>query len=249
MSVAVLGGTGILGRIMKVSWPEARYLGRRATQDDLAGCDVLIDMRGIVPGRGDVTLNPGIAKEALDLGLAAGMRHVLLPSTAAVYDRLPGRLDERQSAPRSNYAKSKIAMEDMSKAHPQASTALRIGNVAGADAILGNWRPGFELDQLPDGKTPQRTYIGLRSFGLGLKAVAAHAALPPILNFAAPTVIEMGTLLDAANLPWTPRPASPDTIARVELDVTLLSQCIDLQGFAQSPEDLVAEWRMVKDYL
>lgn len=249
MSVAVLGGTGTLGRIMQVSWPEAQYFGRSATPREVEGATCLIDMRGIVPGRGDLQQNIAIAQQALDLAQTAGIAHVILPSTAAVYDRLPGPQREDQAAPRSEYAKSKIAMEEMAAAHPQSATALRIGNVAGADAVLGQWRPGFALDQLADGTTPRRTYIGLQSFGLGLKALAACADLPAVLNFAAPAVIEMGALLDAAGLAWSPRPASPQTIASVEMDLTRLSQTISLSGFARTPEALVAEWRLVKDKL
>lgn len=249
MSVALLGASGRLGRMVRASWPQVRPFGRSATPSDLAGCHVLIDLRGIVNGRGDVNENVAIARSALQLGRAAQVSRVFLASSAAVYETLTDELHEDRAGPKSPYAKSKHAMERMAADHPQPSTCLRIGNVAGADAILGGWRPGFKIDQFPDGKTPERTYIGPRSFGLVMKALAGVPDLPPVLNFAAPGLVQMGSLLDAAGLAWTPQPAPATAIKRVALDMRRLQSFVPFSPEACSVDGIAAEWQMMKDRL
>ena len=124
-----------------------------------------------------------------------------------------------------------------------AVTALRIGNIAGVDAILGGWRPGFALDVFTDGTTPRRSYIGPLTLARVLKELAGAAALPGVLNVAAPGGVAMGTLLDAAGLGWTPRPAPASAIPDVQLDIAALTRLVPLDAACGLPETLVAEWR------
>ena len=246
MTIAVLGASGTLGRIIRKVWGEegVRYVGRRP---DVAGCQAVLDLRGMVNGRGDVYDNISIARTALDAAADAGAGHVFLPSSAAVYGESSGVQTEDMSAPCSDYGHAKLEMERMAAEHPHPSTCLRIGNVAGADAILGGWRPGFSLDQLPDGSTPARSYIGPTCMARVLRDLMGLKDLPPVLNLAAPCVVEMGSLLDFADLPWKTRPATPQTIPRVELSTARLESLVRFAPKDRTPEGIVADWRAMKD--
>lgn len=180
--------------------------------------------------------------------------YVFLASSAAVY----GAAEHSESGLAENtrlpinlppYGEAKRAMEEAALVMRQAGamvSVLRIGNVAGADAILGGWRPGFALDTLADGTTPTRSYLS----GLDLadvlallvcRAAYAPGSLPFALNVALPGAVAMGALLDAADMAWTPRPAREGQqrpIARVILDVRRLEMSLQTlpDGFGKSEE-------------
>ncbi len=243
MTLAVLGATGRLGQMLQGSWGKegARWFGRDAQAADLQGVTTLIDMRGIV--RGDFALNVEIARKALDLAQAAGIPRVLLPSTAAVYGRMSGPLTEDRAAPDRDYGRAKLEMEAMAADHPQPSCALRICNVAGADAILGGWYDGFELQKLPDGRSPSRSYLGPETLAQVIRQLADTPDLPRVLNVAPPDVVEMGALLDEAALAWVPKPADGETIACVHLDSTRLARHLRIEPARGRASVIVAEWR------
>lgn len=204
------------------------------------------------PGQGaDMADNIALALAAVRAGAAAGAP-VLLASSGAVYGARGGLLPEATPpAPVNAYGRAKAEMErqaaDRAAELGGAVTSLRIGNVAGADAILGGWRAGFQLDRFADGRTPRRSYIGPVTLARVLAALAERAVergdLPDRLNIAAPGAVEMGALLDAADLTWAPRPAPEGAIPEVTLDVTALSGLARLDPEAGRAENLVAEWR------
>ena len=245
MNVAILGASGRLGRMVQGLWPEARYFGRQASGADIDGCDAILDLRGVVIGKGDVFQNVVIAQNALDLGHMAGVRRVFLPSSAAVYGRMGTGLHEEISAPESDYGHSKFEMEQMAAAHAQPATCLRFGNLAGVDAILGGWTPDFTLDQFEDGATPARSYIGPETLVQSLKRLISLDDLPEVLNLAAPGSVEMGALLNAAGLAWRPRPAPKTAIRRVELDTSLLQTFCPISDKAGTAARVAAEWKRV----
>lgn len=269
----VIGASGRLGRALRRNWPRetpARWTSRRAGPGLLAcdplrdpaglaalaaGAGALVCLAGVTPAGaaagGDWADNTRLALAALEAG-AAAKAPVILCSSAAVYGRAGGVLDEtRAPTPAHPYGAAKAEMEaavlNHAREHAQegGATILRIGNVAGADAALGGWRAGFALDVFADGATPARSYIGPATLarvlaGL-LERLRAGAALPGILNVAQPGPVEMGALLTAAGLAWTPRPAPAEAIARVELATDRLAALVPLP-----PADaagLVAEWR------
>lgn len=225
----VLGATGRIGMILRKYWadPGISWQTRRpqagagwVTLDPLgeaaalarvaAGHDTILCLAGTVPGRGGpMEDNSALARAAL-MAAKPGTR-VFLASSAAVYGATPGLLHEGLAlSPVSEYGRAKAAMErlgaELGPRRDLAVTSLRIGNIAGVDAILGGWRPGFRLDRFADGHTPRRSYIGARTLARVLRDLIATPELPGILNVAAPGVIEMGDLLDAADLGWTPSP-------------------------------------------
>jgi nucleoside-diphosphate-sugar epimerase len=171
---------------------------------------------------------------------------VLLCSSAAVYGHGDGTWRETAAPdPVSPYGKAKLAMEQLATGlRPDIRlTILRIGNVAGADAILGGWRPGFTLDVLPDGRTPRRSYVGPGAFAAILDQLVACWDLPDLINFALPADVEMGDLLDHAGMDWTARAAAPDSIARVCLDVTRLQDVLGGRLAPATAAAIVADFR------
>lgn len=219
------------------------------------GCDAVLCLAGVTNAAAaegadmddNITLALAAIRAAAEAGAEGGAR-VLLASSAAVYGNQSGVLDEATPlAPLSDYGRAKAEMEDQGLALAQklgiSATALRIGNIAGVDAILGNWRPGFALDRFADGTTPRRSYIGPATLARVLGDLAATPDLPPVLNVATPGMIEMGALLDAAGLAWTPRPAPQTAIPRVCLSTAALEAVTSFASQAATPAAMVAEWR------
>ncbi len=246
-------------------WVSVDPLGDpEALRRALDGCQAILCLAGVVPGRagqggaGPGGVGPGgagssamadnIALAEAALCAATPGTRVLLASSAAVYGATPGLLRETgPPAPLSDYGRAKAAMErrgaELGAARGVAVTSLRIGNVAGVDAILGGWAPGFRLDRFADGRTPRRSYIGVQTLARVLQDLIAAPELPGVLNVAAPGGIEMGALLDAANLGWTPR-AAPDTaIAEVRLCTDRLARITGFAAADSTAAEMVRQWR------
>ena len=267
--VLVLGAAGRLGRMLAACWPASDDLvlqSRRSrpghlTLDTLAdpdglaraaeGARAIVCLAGVTPAHAAATgdrmrLNTDLALAALEAARRSGAGRVFLASSAAVYGRGGAGLHEGMACvPVSTYGEAKQDMERSVRAaadgHPV--TALRIGNVAGADAILGGWSEVMELDTLADGTTPLRSYIGPATLARVVHRLTMTSDLPDTLNIAAPGAVAMGALLDAAGLPWRSRPAGPDTIARVVFDTGRLERLFDFTPEDSTAAGMVAEWR------
>ncbi|ETD80541.1 NAD-dependent epimerase/dehydratase family protein [Rhodobacter capsulatus] len=248
----VLGGSGRLGGLLRRVWslpgtaaPPLVWQARRpgdfaafggptvvfdplAEPEALAravrAAEAVLLLAG--PTRGtaaEMAAHRDLAAAVLD---CAGGRPVLLASSAAVYGRPAGPLcaEEDAPAPVSDYGRAKVAMEAVAAGRPGA-VVLRIGNVAGADALLGQPAPpgGRRLHVFPDGLAPRRSYIGPQALARGLarlvRLAASGAALPGVINLALPGVVGMEALLRAAGESWQADPAPPGAIATVELAV------------------------------
>lgn len=219
------------------------------------GCDRILCLAGVTPaaaaGGADMGDNARLALAAVRAGAAAGAS-VLLSSSAAVYGN-PGAetLEEDGPAnPLSDYGRAKLEMEREAAALGAELdvpvTSLRIGNIAGVDAILGGWRPGFRLDRFADGRSPERSYIGPATLARVLGDLARAERLPPVLNIAAPGVVEMAALLDAAGLDWTPQPAPETAIARVALSTKRLETVTEFTAGDSRAGTMVAQWRALE---
>jgi len=218
------------------------------------GCSAILCLAGIVPGQGQekgrrLGDNIALAGAAVRAGAATGAA-VFLTSSAAVYGNQPGVLEESALLrPVSEYGKAKAAME--ARARVLAAElgvrvcALRIGNIAGIDATLGDWRPGFRLDRFADGRTPRRSYIGMQTLARVLGDLMQADDLPDVLNVAAPGTLEMGALLEAAGLAWEARVAPENAIEELCLSTRALARFTTLKGV--NADTLVAEWRAMKD--
>lgn len=268
----VLGATGRIGAILRRCWADrpvmwqarqpqtgpgwviADPLGDPVRLADAAAArDVILCLAGTVPGRGgDPADNMRLACAAVRAAADTGAR-VLLASSAAVYGDRTGLLRETDGpAPASVYGRAKAEMEaragDLGARLGVPVCALRIGNVAGLDAALGGWRPGFALDRFEDGRTPVRSYIGPAALARVLATLCAETGLPEVLNLAEPGAFEMGVLLDVAGLAWAPRRAPAGAIAEVCLSTNRLARHADLAG-SGDPVRMVAEYRRLEPYI
>lgn len=263
----ITGGTGRIGTVLHDFWPWAMKGGlrpiwqaRRAAPGFL-GWDILNAPAppwagGIVlhlaGGRADPHAEVPLALASLAAAHRQGARYVFLASSAAVYPAGSDLTEDTGPAPEGPYGQAKRAMEeaalDWQARHGTGLTILRIGNVAGADALLGAGGAGpVTLDACgPLG--PVRSYIGPVTLAAVLARLAALAAartpLPQVLNIAAPRPVAMGALLDAAGLPWSFGP-TPAPRPEVILNTTRLQSLIRLPPNASQPRAIVAEWRNV----
>ncbi|MCF6272241.1 MAG: hypothetical protein L3J37_03480 [Rhodobacteraceae bacterium] len=125
---------------------------------------------------------------------------------------------------------------------------MRIGNVAGADAMLLNAASAtpekpIRIDQFSDGKGPLRSYIGPGAFGDCIGQLATYTgSLPFLLNVAAPVPVHMEQLAAASSLPWAYRAAPPSSIQNISLDCQALCQLVDFPVHAAKPEEISLDW-------
>ena len=249
--VLILGGAGRLGTMMRAAWqaaPQAvgitpiwqarREVGLSGPVFDIltapgalaracAQADVVLLLAGVTDGSADdLAVNVALAKAVRKHAQMAGLP-LIAASSGAVYGRASGPLrEDTPCAPLNDYGRSKCAMEAALTGMKRAC-ALRIGNVAGADALLGVPTPegGRVLHVFADGRAPERSYIGPAALAeavarLARLAVEAPARLPEQLNLALPGVVGMDDLLRATDEHWQPVPAPDVALPKVELDVT-----------------------------
>ena len=265
-TVLILGARGQLGKMLWQYWPQGQNLrgqSRNAVQgmlrfdplsDSVAleeaaqGVSAVICLSGVTPAHAAATgnemdLNTDLALAAINAA-PHGVR-VFVTSSAAVYGAADGPHTESDAvSPISRYGYAKVAMERAALECGQGRVCvLRIGNVAGADAILGGWREGMALDQLPDGSTPRRSYIGPQSLARAIHALCQADAVPEVVNVAAPGAIGMGDLLDAAGFAWVPRASNDQVIAQVELDTARLERFYTFEQSECTARGMVAQWQ------
>ena len=274
--VVLLGASGQLGQMLRQMWPvpnelvsHSRYartgfvsfdhrLDPVAARKTLQGARAVVCLSGVTPRHakqsGDAfSLNTDLAIAAVRAAHDAAVARVFIVSSAAVYGHASGVQDENGPCePVSDYGRAKLDMEcavlQVAADIGQQTTVLRIGNVAGADAILGGWSENMAIDQLPDGRTPRRSYIGPETLAHVIHRLTQVVDLKDIINIAAAGAVEMGALLDAADLPWSPRRASEDVIEDVGLSTKRLERHVREEALRCSADDLVAEWHRFIQY-
>ena len=223
--------------------------------DRFGALDTLIVMAGVTPATSpDMTLNTVIAKAYLDAARIAGIKRVLLASSSAVYGFGDGSpMSETHScAPINTYGKSKLDMEAMAR-NVTADTnmeicCLRIGNIAGADALLLNASKATPetpliIDRFPDGAGPLRSYIGPTQAGDVLAQLACHqGTLPHVLNLAGTAPIHMEELAIAASLPWRYATAPKTSHQSITLDCSVLISLIDMPLGTHDAKTITLDW-------
>jgi nucleoside-diphosphate-sugar epimerase len=220
--------------------------------------EAVLVLSGVVPASGaPLSDNAALALAGLEAARAAGARHVFLASSQAVYAPAGHPLAEGDPvAPPTPYGLAKAEMEEaaarwQAAAGPGAPgvTCLRIGNVAGADLLgrrIGAGRP-MRLDRFPDGRGPERSYIGVGGFARVmdslLAAVLAGRDLPFALNIAAPRPVAMEDLLRAWGRDWSWGGGPPGARQSVSLDVAQLGRLHDFEAQDSDAAQMVAEWQ------
>ncbi len=256
-TLLITGSAGRLGRGLRLSWPSKvcgltpRWFARSETGETepwhignseppfcLHGA-VVLHLAAVLRGTAaELASNATMATALCAAARNAGARHVLLASTAAVYRPGPQDIPESQPPhPANPYGAAKLAAEHaatqaLSSPGDPGLTILRIGNVAGADALLGGQGPAL-LDPVEDQSGgPLRSYIGPQVLAQVLAELAGLAAkgvaLPRVLNIAQSPVVAMGDLLSAAARDWTFGPPRDGVVPRVGLDTTLLGHLVPL---------------------
>jgi hypothetical protein len=268
--VLVLGASGRLGMMLQRNWPKfviepiwqyrkiptASYLhGGILIFDPLlrlpvfGPVDLVISLAGIVPGKGELSLNVDLGLAAVKCAIALKARHVFLSSSAAIYGPSTEPLSEDAiPSPLSKYGLAKIEMEDkalsLAKQHGLKATMLRIGNVAGADVLLSQFGKNRYLDRFPSGNGPVRSYIGPRSLSLVLSRLMRCEIdgiyIPDKLNVALRGGVAMSDLCKEAGLEVIWRSAPKTALETVVLDVTRLANLLPL-AFSDASE-IVSEW-------
>lgn len=228
----------------------------------LGRVDMVICLAGVIAGdAAALRVNTDLALAAVRQGARCGAARVFLASTAAVYGRGgAGLAEDDPVVPVSRYGQAKRAMELAALAAGDEAgvpvTVLRIGNVAGADALLGGLAQGWVgqgrvgrgpvvLDRFADGQGPRRSYIGPGGFAAAMaglaRAAGAGCEVPACLNLALPGAVAMADLLQAAGVAFDWRAAPAGALPLVELDVGRLLRLVPLERARAGA--IVAEWR------
>jgi len=217
--------------------------------------DAMIMLAGVTPGSGkDLELNSALALACVAAAQQAQIGRVLLASSSAVYGAGDGTplAESALTEPVNAYGKAKCAMEVAVAPWRDRGLdlcCLRIGNVAGADALLRNVarlspQDPVIIDRFADGHGPTRSYIGAGTLAAVLRTLAAQAApLPPVLNIGAPTPVSMEALAHAAGQPCRFRPAPPQAHQHITLDCTALAHLYPFTADDSDPHEMVAQWR------
>ncbi|MFD2174648.1 NAD-dependent epimerase/dehydratase family protein [Rhodobacter lacus] len=269
----VVGGSGRLGRLLRRAWPLAgagvRPLWQARSPEAFAGLggpDLVFDplrdaeafaaaVSGVdavlmlaAPVAGDaahLATTTDLARAALR---AAAGRPLVLASSAAVYGLAQGLCrEDAPVAPVSDYGRAKVEMEAAVASAPGV-VVVRIGNVAGADALLGHPAAAARtLHVFEDGRAPRRSYIGpqalVRALARLVRLATAGADLPEVINLALPGTVGMEALLEADDQPWQAEPAPATAIAQVELDVARAQRLGLVPEEGATARRIVADWR------
>lgn len=241
------------------NWAPLKELGPLvdlAATHPIAGLMVL---SGVTPATGaDLTGNAALVQAMVKAAQLAGVPQLLVASSSAVYGEGNGvpLAENAPTRPVNDYGRAKLAMEaicDQARQTGLAVSSLRIGNVAGADALLLNAARATQaaplrLDRFADGCGPERSYIGPVTLAAVLETLMRHnGPLPPCVNIGAPSSVSMQSLATAAAAPWVFVPAPPSALQNITLDCARLAELHPFSPHASEPNVMVAEWLGLKD--
>ncbi|MFZ1470956.1 MAG: NAD(P)-dependent oxidoreductase [Paracoccaceae bacterium] len=242
------GAGGKLGRLLRAAWVERPVAGLRpiwagrgeghdiqwdmlsGSVPELPPSATVLHLAGVVRGsEGQLAENSAMLPALVQASRA--VRRVLFVSTAAVYR--PGPLADEGDAPAppNPYGRAKLLAEEALRAQGLCPvTVLRLGNVAGADALLGpRGADQIVLDPVP-GRAggPVRSWIGPKTLAHVLGALTMAADLPDVVNVACTPPLPMADLLEAAGLPWRYGPETPAVTAEASLSIRRLASLVAL---------------------
>jgi UDP-glucose 4-epimerase len=209
----------------------------------------LLMFAGVTPslnGPENFDANTSVANDALELARGLRIPRVILASSASVYGRNSASAADESvaTAPISAYARSKVDMELASHRFDDLDIInLRIGNVAGTDALLRQRLDKgsiIKLEQFASGHGPLRSYLSPQLLVDTVCHLATKSGkLPRVLNLAASKPVYMDDLASAAGLKWHFVPAKADSIEKAILDVSTVQKLCDGISFNEGVESFV----------
>lgn len=197
-------------------WDMAWNLGEDVPEA-LSQGDIVLHLAGCLRGSdAELAQNTAIVPPLLEACHTRKVAHLFYVSTAGVYrPSAEPASEEDPLAPPSAYGRSKAAAEALLPPSTAALgvTILRLGNVAGADALLRP-RPAGDVIRLdpvtlgdPEDRGPLRSWISpfalASAIAVLIEQAAAGAPLPRILNIAQTPPLPMRDLLDAIGSAWS----------------------------------------------
>jgi hypothetical protein len=258
--LVVTGADGRVGRLLRAAWAGQPPKGvvpiwcaRKSGywQDLLAGPldpvptgAVMLHLALDLSDGPDASARSAVMASAVATAARQGRaRQILFASTAAVYAPSDHDLDETSACqPTTAYGHAKLVAEAACRAAagPVPMTALRIGNVVGAGALIGAARGDgpVELDPVA-GRPGEMARL--------ISQLARRADLPDALNLASPGAWTMADLLGAGGYPWAYGPYRDQVLPRLTLDTTrLATYCPGLA--APTPGEMIADLRRTQAY-
>lgn len=230
-----------------------RDLERWVSAHGPPSCMIVLSGATQASGR-DLNQNRIIAETCLEAASLSKISRVLIASSSAVYGNYLTRpyVESDKTAPIGTYGEAKVAMEDACArwASPGFEVcSMRIGNVAGADALLGrpddNLSEELIIDRYENGRTPERSYIGPGTLAEVLLQLSDYQeVLPPVLNIASPVPVEMGVLADAAGRQWRSRSREGVCGQSITLNSDRLWSMISLPTKVSEPSEMIRQIEM-----
>jgi nucleoside-diphosphate-sugar epimerase len=263
-SALLLGASGKLGRMMRAVWRPQDYIvlpvfrnipaGQGVVQwfpgappPDLARVRAVVALWGVTPGADRVLEdNVRLAEAAMDLAEQVKAEVVVHCSSAAVYrPGVQAIAESVQPDPQSAYGRAKVSMEQaiVRRCHAEGprQIVLRIGNVAGADGLFANLRPGrrMVLDQFENGQGPARSYIAPHDLARCIEALIASPTAEGVFNVAAPMPTAMADLINACGEDLCWREAPEAAFPMMWLDTKRLTQMVPMDAATAGASYLV----------
>jgi UDP-glucose 4-epimerase len=216
--------------------------------------DVMIVLAGVTPRTGkDLSLNTSLAMRCLEAAKFVGIKRVLLASSSAVYGIGSGKpFDESDIArPINEYGAAKLEMEkacDEWRDNKLEVCCLRIGNVAGADALLLNIAESLpnkpvKIEIFKDGHGPMRSYIGPETLSQVLHSLSSQKRkLPDIINIAAPAPIYMESLAAELGIQCLKVKSGAQSIQNITLNCDRLKKYHHFIDNDSAPSSMVSQW-------
>ncbi|WP_246162373.1 NAD-dependent epimerase/dehydratase family protein [Roseovarius faecimaris] len=270
--ILVTGANGRLGRLLQGAAPAAvpapvefLFAARSgpsdlpafdavALPDTLPPADMVIGLWGVTSGSpAALARNATLATATQALARATGARVALHLSSAGVYGPGEDLSEDSPALAASDYGRAKLRMEAAVAGFAGdgiAHCCIRLANVVGADSLasgLSGSAP-VTLTRFDDGKGPLRSYVApghLRGIFAALSALPA-AALPPVLNVAAPPPVEMEALARAAGKDVAWKPVTPADRQRVTLNTARLAALLPDLSLPKTAEDMIADWQQAR---
>lgn len=265
-TILCLGANGKVGTLLRRAWnakpdwdwklhPVSRREDGDATiwqpGDDTSALGhprAILALWGVTSGN-ELATNTYLAHQALLLGEDLKAECVIHLSSAAVYgDNSAAKKENDPPSPVNPYGRAKLEMEHFIAQHQSEvpQVILRVGNVVGADSLFASLGKANEitLDRLADGSSPVRSYLCVKTLVDAVQAITANPGkVPNLINLAEAAPVEMADIVRQAGRPFNWQAATPNAIARVELDTSLLQTVMDLRPERATPNGILEDWR------